>query len=201
MYATIRTLPHYFPEIFVNRIIISVIAFAMFCAVSIFLYKRHKFNKAQCFAAILLSLYIVVLLYFTVTGRYSHEEYEYKINFFTSYRWFFQYNGEQVLRQLLINFVMYNGEQVLRQLLINFVMLMPVGFLLPVVINAKHKYLITMALSLLLTVFIETMQLITKCGSFEIDDIINNFVGAVLGMLLYVLCSKLIKPKTNKVNK
>ena len=185
MYATIRTLPHYFPEIFVNRIIISVIAFAMFCAVSIFLYKRHKFNKAQCFAAILLSLYIVVLMYFTVVGRYSHEEYEYKINFFTSYRWFFQYNGEQVLRQLLINFVM----------------LMPVGFLLPVVINAKHKYLITMALSLLLTVFIETMQLITKCGSFEIDDIINNFVGAVLGMLLYVLCSKLIKPKTNKVNK
>ena len=185
MVVTIRTLPHYFPEIFVNRIIISVIAFALFCTVSIFLYKRHKFNKAQCFAAILLSLYIVVLMYFTVVGRYSHEEYEYKINFFTSYRWFFQYNGEQVLRQLLINFVM----------------LMPVGFLLPVVINAKHKYLITMALSLLLTVFIETMQLITKCGSFEVDDIINNFIGAVLGMLLYVLCSKLIKPKTNKVNK
>lgn len=177
MLATIRTLPHYFPEIFINRIIISVIAFAVFCAVSIVLYKLHKFNKAQCFAAILLSLYIVVLLYFTVTGRYSHEEYEYKINFFTSYRWFFQYNGEQVLRQLLINFVM----------------LMPVGFLLPVVINAKHKYLITMALSLLLTVFIETMQLITKCGSFEIDDIINNFVGAVIGMLIYMLLNKIIQ--------
>ena len=185
MVATIRTLPHYFPEIFVSRIIISVIAFALFCAVSLFLYKRQKFNKMQCAAAILLSLYIVVLLYFTVTGRYSHEEYEYKINFFTSYRWFFQYNGEQVLRQLLINFVM----------------LMPVGFLLPVVIKAKHKYLITMALSLLLTVFIETMQLITKCGSFEVDDIINNFIGAVLGMLIYALCSKLLKSKINKVNK
>lgn len=185
MVATIRTLPNEFPEIFVNRIIISGIAFAVFCAVSIFLYKKHKFNKLQCGAAILLSLYIVVLLYFTVTGRYSHEEYEYQINFFTSYRWFFQYNGEQVLRQLLINFVM----------------LMPVGFLLPVVINAKHKYLITMALSLLLTLFIETMQLITKCGSFEVDDIINNFVGAVLGMLIYALCSKLLKSKINKVNK
>lgn len=179
MVATIRTLPHYFPEIFVNRIIISAIAFAVFCAVSIFLYKRQKFNKMQCAAAILLSLYIVVLLYFTVTGRYSHEEYEYKINFFTSYRWFFQYNGEQVLRQLLINFVM----------------LMLVGFLLPVVINAKHKYLITMALSLLLTVFIETMQLITKCGSFEIDDIINNFVGAVIGMLIYILLNKIIQKR------
>ena len=184
MLVTIRTLPNEFPEIFVNRIIISGIAFAVFCAVSIFLYKKHKFNKLQCGAAILLSLYIVVLLYFTVTGRYSHEEYGYEIQFFTSYRWFFEHNGEQVLRQLLINFVM----------------LMPVGFLLPVVIKAKYKYLITMALSLLLTVFIETMQLITKCGSFEIDDIINNFVGAVLGMLLYVLCIKLIKQNTNKVN-
>lgn len=177
MVVTIRTLPHYFPEIFVNRIIISVIAFAVFCAVSIFLYKKHKFNKLQCGAAILLSLYIVVLLYFTVTGRYSHEEYEYKINFFTSYRWFFEHNGEQVLRQLLINLVM----------------LMPVGFLLPAVINAKHKYLITLALSLLLTVFIETMQLITKCGAFEVDDIINNFVGAVLGMLIYMLFSRIIQ--------
>ena len=177
MVATIRTLPHYFPEIFVNRIIISVIAFAMFCAVSIFLYKRHKFNKAQCFAAILLSLYIVVLLYFTVTGRYSHEEYEYKINFFTSYRWLFKTSGEQLLRQLLINLVM----------------LMPVGFLLPIVITTKHKYLITMVLSLLLTVFIETMQLITKCGSFEVDDIINNFIGAVLGMLIYMLLNKIIQ--------
>ena len=177
MVVTIRTLPHYFPEIFVNRIIISVIAFAVFCAVSIFLYKKHKFNKVQCGAAILLSLYIVVLLYFTVVGRYSHEEYEYQINFFTSYRWLFNSNGEQVLRQLLINFVM----------------LMPVGFLLPVVINAKHKFLFTMALSLLLTVFIETMQLITKCGSFEIDDIINNFVGAVIGMLIYMLLNKIIQ--------
>ena len=179
MVVTIRTLPHYFPEIFVNRIIISGIAFAVLCAVSIFLYKKHKFNKLQCGAAILLSLYIVVLLYFTVTGRYSHEEYEYQINFFTSYRWFFEHNGEQVLRQLLINLVM----------------LMPVGFLLPVVIKAKHKYIITLALSLLLTVFIETMQLITKCGSFEIDDIINNFVGAVIGMLIYMLFSRIIQKR------
>lgn len=177
MLATIRTLPHYFPEIFINRIIISVIAFAVFCAVSIFLYKKQKFNKLQFSAAILLSLYIVVLLYFTIVGRYSHEEYEYQINFFTSYRWFFQYNGEQVLRQLLINFVM----------------LMPVGFLLPIIINTKRKLLITMALSLLLTVFIETMQLITKCGSFEIDDIINNFFGAILGMLIYMLLNRIIQ--------
>ena len=179
MLITIRTLPHYFPEVFVNRIIISVLVFVVFCAVTIFLYKRQKFNKVQCIAAILLSLYIVVLLYFTVVGRYSHEEYGYEIQFFTSYRWFFRHNEEQMLRQLLINLVM----------------LIPVGFLLPIIINVKHKYLITMALSLLLTVFIETMQLIMKCGAFEIDDIINNFVGAVIGMLIYMLLNRIIQKR------
>ena len=177
MTATIRTLPHYFPELFVNRIIISVIAFAVFCAVSIVLYKRQMFNKTQCMAAILLSLYIVVLLYFTVVGRYSHEEYEYTISVFNSYRWRFKSNGEQLLCQLLINLFM----------------LTPVGFMLPVVIHSKHKYLITMALSLLLTVFIETMQLVTKCGSFEVDDIINNFIGTVMGILLYMLFNIIYK--------
>ena len=182
MGAKIRTLPTEFPEMFFVGIIISVIAFALFCAVSLFLYKRQKFNKIQCFAAILLSLYIVVMLYFTVVGRYQHKEYNYRINFFTSYKWFFEYNGRQVFRQLLINFVM----------------LVPVGFLLPFIINVKHKYLITMALSLLLTAFIETAQLITQCGTFEIDDIINNFVGAVLGMLLYMLLDRIIQKRKNK---
>ena len=182
MLTTIKTLPRYYPEIFVNRIIISVIAFAMFGAVSIVLYKRQKYNMVQLIAAILLSLYIVVLLYFTVVGRYSHEEYEYKINFLTSYRWLFKYSGEQVLWQLLINIVM----------------LVPMGFLLPIIIHAKYKYLITMVLSLLMTLFIETMQLVSKCGSFEIDDVINNFIGAVLGMFLFVLLNRIIqKQKRN----
>lgn len=170
MTFTIKTLPEYFPEVFARRIIISVIVFVAFCAVSIFLFQRQKINKVQCFAAVLLSLYIVVMLYFTVIGRYSHEEYGYEINFFTSYRWLFKYNIEQALCQLMINLAM----------------LVPVGFLLSIILNAKHKYLITMALSFLLTVFIETMQLVTKCGSFEIDDIINNMVGAIIGMILYL---------------
>ena len=171
MTITIKTLPEYFPEIFVNRIIISAIAFAVFCIVTVILYKRHCFDRAQCVAAIMLSMYVVVLLYFTVIGRYSHDEYDYQIYFFYSYRFLLQHFDFQSIRQVVINLVM----------------LIPGGFLLSVIIKVKGKYVIVLVLCLLLTVFIESMQLLTKCGSFEVDDIINNMIGAVIGMLIYTL--------------
>ena len=171
MLATIKTMPQYFPEIFVNRIIISAIAFAVFCIVTFILYKRRRFDRTQCVAAILLSLYIVVLLYFTVVGRYSHEEYDYQIHIFYSYRFLLEQFDSQSIRQFVINLFM----------------LVPVGFLLLVIIKGKGKYVIVFVLCLLLTVFIESMQLLTKCGSFEIDDIISNMIGAVIGILIFAL--------------
>ena len=61
MYATIKTLPKYFPEILVQRIIISVLAFEVFCIVMVILYKCRRFDKVQCIVAVLLSMYIVVM--------------------------------------------------------------------------------------------------------------------------------------------
>ena len=171
MTATVRTLPHYFPEIFVNRIIISVLAFAVFCIITVLLYKRRRFDKAQSIIAIILSLYIVVLLYLTTVGRYSHEEYEYRIHVFYSYGRLLEKTDRQSIEQIVINLLM----------------LVPVGCLLSVIIKGKGKYVIVFVLCLMLTVFIESMQLWMKCGSFEIDDIINNMIGAVIGALIYAL--------------
>ena len=182
MTATIKTLPQYFPEIFVNRIIISVIAFAVFCVVTVMLYKRRRFDRAQCVAAILLSLYIVVLLYFTVIGRYSHKEYDYQIHIFYSYRFLLEQFDSQSIRQFVINLVM----------------LVPVGFLLSTIIKMKDKYAIVLVLCLLFTLFIESMQLLTKCGSFEVDDIISNMVGSVIGILIYALIHWIIHQKMYK---
>ena len=114
---------------------------------------------------------MVVLLYYTVVGRYSHEEYDYQIHIFYSYRFLLEQFDFQSIRQLAINLVM----------------LIPVGFLLSVIIKGKYKYVIALVLCLLLTVFIESMQLWMKCGSFEIDDIINNMIGAIIGVLIYAL--------------
>ena len=66
------------------------------------------------------------------------------------------------------------------------------------IIKGKGKYVIVFVLCLLLTVFIESMQLLTKCGIFEIDDIINNMIGAIIGMLIYALIHWITHPKMYK---
>lgn len=177
MIATIKTLPHYFPEVFAQRVILSVLIFLALCVVTVLLYKCHKIDKLQRNAAIILSLYVVILLYFTVIGRYSHEEYENRIYFYYSYRRLIEHYDSQSMKQILMNIAM----------------LVPVGFMLPMASNRKGRYLNAIGVSSLLIIVIEFLQMLTKTGSCEVDDIINNFIGAALGMLIFYAIHKLVQ--------
>lgn len=75
----------------------------------------------------------------------------------------------------------------------NIAMLVPVGFMLPMVFNSKGKYLKAIVVSILLIIVIEFLQMLTKTGSCEVDDIINNLLGALLGMALYHMVRRIIK--------
>ena len=184
MVATIRTLPHYFPELFVQRLIISAILLAVLCIVSVLLFRCKKINIAQFIGSLILSAYTIALFYYTVFGRYSHEEYTQQIHIYVSYKYLFEHFGPQSLRQVVLNIVM----------------LIPFGFLMPIVIKAKRKYLITLLSAFALILFIESLQLIMQCGTFEVDDIFNNLLGTFIGMLLYFLLNKLIQKRKIKGN-
>lgn len=173
MIATIKTLPSEFPGVFAQRIVLSLLLLIALCILSVVLYRSGKYDKIQLTAAIVLSVYVVLLLYFTVFGRYSHPEYTYQIYFFKSYRYLFEQFDWQSVRQIIINIAM----------------LIPFGFLLPVLMKNKHKYLFTILLALLLILFIEIMQMVMQCGSFEVDDVVNNLLGTAIGLLLYRLIS------------
>ena len=43
--------------------------------------------------------------------------------------------------------------------------------------------------SLLLSLGVEVMQLITRVGSFDVDDIFLNTLGGVLGYIIFVICN------------
>lgn len=45
MTLTIKTLPHYFPEVFAQRVILSVLVFLALCVVIVLLYKCLKIDK------------------------------------------------------------------------------------------------------------------------------------------------------------
>ncbi len=65
-------------------------------------------------------------------------------------------------------------------------LLFPLGFMLPMLCKKAKKLLIFSSILLAFCVLIEIMQLITKLGSFDVDDIILDFLGSLLGYKLSI---------------
>lgn len=84
-----------------------------------------------------------------------------------------------------------------RNLVLNIVLFIPFGFLLPMLSGKFEKFWKTYVMGLLLTVLIEVTQLITGRGVFEFDDILNNFVGTMIGFGLYEIVVYIV----NKIKK
>lgn len=77
------------------------------------------------------------------------------------------------------------GGQLLWENFWNVVLFVPIGMFSSVLV--KKKVWLAGVFGFLLSVGIEVTQLITHRGLFEFDDIFHNTVGAVLGMILFVL--------------
>ncbi len=69
----------------------------------------------------------------------------------------------------------------------NVLLFVPYGFLAGFAFGRYRRFLPCLALGALTSLGIETLQLITGRGFFQIDDILTNTLGAVLGFLLYRL--------------
>ena len=68
----------------------------------------------------------------------------------------------------------------------NVVAFMPFGFCLPLIADHRIKFFGCMLYTFGLSLAIELIQLVSKVGSFDVDDILLNTVGGVLGFLIYM---------------
>lgn len=73
----------------------------------------------------------------------------------------------------------------------NFMMLMPFGFLLPIGIKAFRNPFLGMTAGLLASSCIEFSQYYTQLGTFALDDLIANGIGAAFGYIVFVVMKKL----------
>lgn len=100
------------------------------------------------------------------------------------------------IRELLFN--NSDLETVLLQLMGNIVMCIPFGVAFPLIIKHKYKFLYFID-ALLFPVAIETAQLIISVinNSFyrtiDIDDIILNYIGVLIGYAIYILLPQFTK--------
>lgn len=82
----------------------------------------------------------------------------------------------------------FNYKVWIINLLGNIGVFIPFGILLPLVFDNKFiKLLIIFESGLII---LEVLQLLTRRGSFDVDDLILNTIGASIGYLIYRLISK-----------
>lgn len=78
--------------------------------------------------------------------------------------------------------------------LLNFAMFIPIGMLLKLAFcnNDNLNWKGTMVVGLLLSMAIEVLQFVLKKGLCEIDDVIHNVIGCMIGYGAYKIFSSLI---------
>lgn len=80
----------------------------------------------------------------------------------------------------------------------NVLLFVPYGFLLPWVFERTRGFLRTGFWGLLTSVCVEVLQLATGRGYFQIDDILTNTLGALIGFLGFALVRFIFKGKHKK---
>lgn len=74
----------------------------------------------------------------------------------------------------------------------NFILTLPLGFLLPQGFKTFRKPYFGAVSGFVMSLVIETIQYFTGLGNFELDDIIMNTLGAIVGYLFFIYISKWI---------
>lgn len=125
------------------------------------------------FAYLLLLSY---LLFFSSTyGRTAEMGYRYNLKPFLEIR-----RGLENIDRVGYYYVLVNIAG-------NIAAFMPFGFLLPLISERRQNTGKVLVLGFLLSLSAETIQLITRTGAFDVDDLILNTAGSVLGYWCYAL--------------
>lgn len=138
---------------------------------------------------IILLVYLSVVFYFTIIGREPSDEYKMELMPFKTIIDFFNvgYDG--------------HGRYILCQVLSNILLLMPVGFILGFHSTwLKNDVCIrkVILIGFLTSLSIENLQLISKTGTFEVDDLIYNTLGCTIG---YFVCTGILSVCLQRENK
>jgi glycopeptide antibiotics resistance protein len=149
-----------------------------------------KTRSVNIIGRILFVLYMMLALYFmffseSLGRKIISEDYRYNLVV-----------GSEIKRFWMMHYS-YGWGVTLINLLGNIICFIPFGFLLPT-LSYKRGYKNGVTVTLLATVFsilIETAQVIAKVGAFDVDDILLNTLGGLIGYIIFVIGRKIVKGK------
>ena len=125
-------------------------------------------------------IYMIVLVYFLLLsdgfGRMEgYSRYQYNLIPFQEIIRFIKYHAYLDFSIVVIN------------LLGNVVAFMPFGALIRWVIDRKTKWFQATGYTFLFSLCVELLQLVAKVGVFDVDDLILNTLGGLIGFWIYYL--------------
>lgn len=140
--------------------------------------KQKKREKA--IFRILFAVYVLLVIYFLffaeMTGRtISDRTYHYNLILFKEIKRFIVYH-EQL-----------GWFAVLANLLGNILIFVPFGMMIPFLTKHFKKFWSVVLLTFELSFIVELVQLVTKVGSCDVDDILLNTIGGMFGFACYAI--------------
>ena len=88
-----------------------------------------------------------------------------------------------------------------RNIILNICMFVPLGIFIPLVSEKTKRFWIVYLLGAGITCCIECFQLVTKRGVFELDDLLGNTAGTMIGYGIYRLVRYILKKEKRSVRK
>ena len=143
--------------------------------------KEQTKKRLKRALGLLFYLYIILLSYFLFFsehyGRdYVMEGYRYNLKLFKEIERFIQYREQLGFEIFVVN------------ILGNILAFAPFGFLLPLIHKRNRSFFKILMLSILFSLTVEAIQLYLKVGIFDVDDILLNTVGGLLGYIIFSVC-------------
>src|SRR6187551_161599 len=78
----------------------------------------------------------------------------------------------------------------------NILLLVPIGFIVPF-ISQNMTWKKSLALAVATGLSLEVLQTVLRVGIFDIDDVILNALGAIIGYCAFVILKKWMQPRVN----
>ena len=141
--------------------------------------SKKKAKIIRAFGKVLFVLYIAFLIYFLFLAEWYGregvaEEYRYNLELFKEIRRFLTYREQLGMFAVFANILIF----------------VPYGFFISMA-SKSRGFFKTLFYSMGLSLIVEIIQLITRVGSFDVDDILLNTIGGVLGFIIFAVCNRI----------
>ena len=158
--------------------LLTYIITMIFMKIAVTWFKRKKMSAGRCILIIVLFSYLLTVYISTVLARKRMLDEAELLPVLWSWR--------QVLSGN--RYVLYMVKE-------NIIMLMPMGVLLPFIINKRDAMIQTILFGFAFSLIIEVSQKVLNVGFFEVDDLLNNMIGVIIGAVIYSGFIFLLEPR------